>query len=99
MVLHKALSDQVRTNQRLKQHLLEHSTDGDLKERLAHFYRGSFDDLACVGYAIRNLFAHGDLTTTDIGFGLVADRKLLDAVAQALLDYSDGVFTKCAQKL
>jgi hypothetical protein len=99
VVLNKPLSAQVRGNQRLKQHLLEHSTDGDLKEKLGQFYRGTFDDLACVGYAIRNLFAHGDLTTTDIGFGLAADRRLLDAVAHALLEYSDGVFTKCVQKL
>ena len=99
VVLHKPLSVQLRGNQRLKKHLLEHSTNKDLKEKLVRFYGGSFDDLACVGYAIRSVFAHGDLTTTDIGMGLAGDRKLLDAVAQALLDYSDDIFTKCVQKL
>ena len=99
VVLDKSLSTKMRANIHLQEFLLEHTTDSNSKGKLKSFYKGNFDDIVCVAYALRNTFSHGDLLTTDIGSGLASDRKLLDAVATRLLTYCDDTFTRCVRRL
>jgi hypothetical protein len=53
----------------------------------------------CVAYAIRNVFAHGELTATPIGVALKTQRTTLEDLADFLLNYCDNIFTKCVEKL
>ena len=99
VVLDSKLSNKLRDNTKLQSFLLDHTRDADLKRKLNGFYKGSYDDIVCVAYGVRNLFSHGDLLTTDIGSGLASDRKLLDAVATRLLSYCDDKFTSCVRNL
>jgi hypothetical protein len=99
VVLDKSLSTKLRANIHLQSFLLDHTRDADLKRKLNGFYKGSYDDIVCVAYGVRNLFSHGDLLTTDIGSGFASDRKLLDAVATRLLTYCDDTFTSCVRRL
>jgi hypothetical protein len=99
VVLDSNLSTKLRANTKLQAFLLEHTRDPDLKRKLKGFYKGSYDDIVCVAYAVRNRFSHGGLLTTDIGSGLATDRKLLDAVATRLLSYCDDKFSSCVRKL
>ena len=99
VVLDSKLSTKLRANTKLQSFLLEHTREPDLKRKLKGFYKGSYDDIVCVAFAVRNLFSHGDLLTTDIGSGLASDRKLLDAVATRLLSYCDDKFTSCVRNL
>jgi hypothetical protein len=99
VVLDEKLSKKLRANIHMRDFLLEHTRDSDLKLKLKSFYKGNFHDITCVGYAVRNTFSHGDLLTSDIGSGLASDRKLLDEMAAVLMAYCDEVFSKCARRL
>jgi hypothetical protein len=93
------IAAKLRNNLVLKDILLEHTKDANLRNKLKSFYARSFDDIVCVAYAIRNLFAHGNLTTTDIGIGRASDRRLLDDISERMLAYCDEIFTKCVARL
>jgi len=60
---------------------------------------GTDDDIVCLAYGIRNLYAHAELTTTDILDGTVKQRAVLVDVADMILDYCDKTFSSFMDKL
>ena len=60
---------------------------------------GTDDDIVCLAYGIRNLYAHGELTTTDILDRTVKQRAVLVDVADTILDYCDKTFSSFMDKL
>lgn len=98
-VLNKSLAEALRKNQELLNFLIEHSKDSILISQLSKFRSGKNDDVICIAYAIRNVFAHGELTATAIGTRLASQRNELFNLAEFILDYCDEIFTKCFEKL
>ena len=58
------LASRLRMNKKLIDSLINYSTDSKLVGELVAFRKEASDDITCVAYAIRNIFAHGDLTAT-----------------------------------
>jgi len=52
-----------------------------------------------VAFALRNVFAHGELTASVVGTETIAKRKVFTDLAESLLDYCDDKFTLCLAKL
>jgi hypothetical protein len=93
------LAEKLRKNKQLINFLIEYSTDSILIAQLVSFRKNSNNDVVCVAYAIRNVFAHGELTATPIGVALKTERTTLLELADFLLNYCDDIFTKCVEKL
>lgn len=93
------IADRLRLNTKLMNFLISYSTDENLVKRIRQFSDGNSDDITRVAYAIRNVYAHGDLTSTAIGLSTYAQQDVLWDLATFLLSYSDDVFTKCVDKL
>ncbi len=98
-IIDNELSTKLRTNKKLRQFVFENTTDSIQLGNLTAFYQSRSDNITCVAYALRSLFAHGNLTTTDIGFGRAEDRKVIDAISDKILEYCDGIFSNCVAKL
>lgn len=98
-ILNKKLAGKLRENKELINFLIEHSVGSILISQLSKFRDDKNDDVVCIAYAIRNIFAHGELTATAIGTRLASQRKVLDELANFLLAYCDETFTKCVEKL
>ncbi len=93
------LAERLRNNKQLIDFLIEYSTDSILIGQLVAFRKSKNNDVVCVAYAIRNVFAHGELTATPIGVALKTQRTTLGDLADFLLNYCDNIFTKCVEKL
>lgn len=93
------LANRIRANTTLRLFIQNSSLTDWLKTRLQHMYIGTDNDIVCFAFAVRSLYAHGDLTTTDIGTGLARERKVITDVAEVMLDYCDTVFSDCMDKL
>lgn len=94
-----AIAQQLRANIKLMNFLIGYSTDATLTKRIYEFIGNKSDDITRVAYAIRNVYAHGDLTPSAIGLSTHAQQDVLWDLADFLLDYSDNVFDKCVEKL
>lgn len=70
-----------------------------LSTKLKLFFDGTTSDVICVAYALRNVFAHGDLTASVIGTETIAKRKVFTDLANAMLDYCDEIFERCMFRL
>lgn len=99
IVYKNLLAKRIRANAKLQSFIAKSSLESWLKQRLKHMYSGTDDDIVCFAFAIRSLYAHGDLTTTDIGTGLAKERKLIIDTAEAILDYCNEIFSECLNKL
>lgn len=93
------LAVRIRRNKTLVKFIQTSEFSAELTTRLRYFFDGTIDDVCSVAFAIRSSFAHGNLTTTDVGKGLATDRKLITDLANFLLSYSNEVFDKCLDKL
>ena len=93
------LAERLRNNKQLIDFLIEYSTDSILIGQLVAFRKNKNNDIVCVAYAIRNVFAHGELTATPIGIALKTERTTLIDLADFLLNYCNDIFTKCVEKL
>ena len=93
------LAERLRKNKQLIDFLVEYSTDSVLIGQLVAFRKNANNDIVCVAYAVRNVFAHGELTATPIGIALKDERTTLLDLADFLLNYCDDIFTKCVEKL
>ena len=98
-IVNARLAERLRKNSKLIDFLVEHSTDGTLLSKLISFRKNSSNDVVCVAYAIRNIFAHGELTATAIGTSLKSERETLYDLTDVLLNYCNENFTKCVEKL
>jgi hypothetical protein len=99
VIFNKDLANSIRKNDRLKHFLLTYNFRDDVKAKLKLLFDASTDDIVCIAFAVRNVFAHGELTTTDIGTGRACDRKLLTNIADEILKYCDNIFTECVKKI
>lgn len=93
------LANKLRKNKLLIDFLIEHSTNSILISQLASFKNFKNNDIVCVSYALRNVFAHGELTATAVGTTFAWQRKDMLELADYLLSYCDETFTKCVEKL
>ncbi len=93
------LAERIRANLKLKSYLLSYSYETSLSTKLKLFFNGTTSDIICVAYALRNVFAHGELTASVIGTETIAKRKVFTDLANSLLDYCDDIFEKCMLRL
>jgi|LakMenEpi03Aug12_release.lakeMendotaPanAssembly.Ray.scaffolds.fasta_scaffold275531_2 hypothetical protein len=99
-VINEDVAIKIRNNTVLKKFLLAYPDHHqEVKEKLQLFFSEGTSDVVCVAYAIRNIFAHGDLTATAIGTETKKKRDALLDLADAILDYCDQLFTKCVAKI
>lgn len=93
------LAQRLRENTKLRDYLTSYKSDSGLKTKIQNFFDGSTHDVVCVAYALRNIYAHGDLTASSVGTETIAKRKLFTDLANAILDYCDDRFSDCLDKL
>lgn len=93
------LATKIRENQKLKAYLLSYPHRSDLANKIRLFFDGTTSDVVCIAYALRNIFAHGELTASVIGTETIAKRKLFTELANSILDYCDDTFTLCLTRL
>jgi hypothetical protein len=98
-IFDKKLAPKLRANHKLTSFLIANTHDSGLINKLNLSFSGTTEDVLCVAYALRNVFAHGDLTATSIGTETKAKRKDFTDLANSLLDYSDDTFTQCLERL
>jgi hypothetical protein len=98
-VMDRELAVKIRANQKLKTYLLNYPHRGDIANKVHLFFNGTTNDIVCIAYALRNIFAHGDLTASVIGTETIAKRKLFTEIANSILDYCDDTFTLCLARL
>lgn len=94
------LAKKLRANTELESYLISYKElDPDLANNVKLFFDETTSDIICVAYALRNIFAHGELTATAIGTETKSKRKVFLDLSNAILDYSDEIFTLCVDKL
>jgi len=93
------LAKRIRLNLELKSYLLSYAYEASLSTKLKLFFDGTTSDIICVAYALRNVFAHGDLTASVIGTETIVKRKVFTDLANAILDYCDEIFDKSILRL
>ena len=93
------LAKKIRGNEKLKSYLLMYPHEQALANKVKLFFNGTTSDIVCIAYALRNIFAHGELTASIVGTETIAKRKVFTELANSLLDYCDETFTLCLKKL
>ena len=94
------LASHLRKNEKLMNFMLSYPHKSEaLREKLKLFFNGSTHDIVCVAYAIRCVFAHGDLTASVIGTETIAKRKMFTDIAEVLFNYCDRKFSDCIVRL
>lgn len=93
------LAKKLRSNEKLRTFLLAYPLDTALANKVKLFFDGTTSDIVSIAYALRNIFAHGDLTASPIGTETSAKREVFTKLANAMLLYSDEIFSKCLTKL
>lgn len=97
--LNPKLAIRLRENIKLISYLTTHPFRLDIRNKVDLFVGGTTDDIVCVAYALRNAFAHGDLTASAVGTSKKKHREDLLDLADGILDYSDELFVKCIHRL
>ncbi len=87
----------IRKNEDLKKFIKDSniytdSRNGQLKDDMEIFYKGYFDNIIPLSYAIRNCFSHGELTSARCGLNKAIHRKEIDELSKILLSYCDELF-------
>lgn len=98
-IIDSTIASKLRENELLIDFLVEHTSDSTLLGKLIGFRNRKSDDIICVAYALRNVFAHGELTATAVGTTLKRQRNTLNELADELLTFTNSQFTKCVEKL
>jgi len=93
------LAKKIRKNEKLKSYLLAYPHQDAVANKVRLFFDGTTSDIVCIAYALRNIFAHGDLTASAVGTETIAKRKVFTELANSLLDYCDDTFTLCIKGL
>ena len=87
----------IRKNEDLKKFIKDSNIYTDtrneqLKDDMEIFYKGYFDNIIPLAYAIRNCFSHGELTSSRCGLNKAIHRKEIDELSKILLSYCDELF-------
>ena len=93
------LAEKLRANHKLQEYLLAYPLDAALANKVKLFFDGTTSDIVCIAYALRNIFAHGDLTASPIGTETIAKREVFTKLANAILVYCDETFSNCLPRL
>lgn len=94
-----ALAIKIRQNEKLKSYLLAYPHEQSVANKIRLFFNGTSSDIVCIAFALRNIFAHGELTASVVGTETIAKRKVFTDLANSLLDYCDDTFSLCVKKL
>ena len=94
-----ALAIKIRQNEKLKSYLLAYPHEQAVANKIKLFFHGTSSDIVCIAFALRNIFAHGELTASVVGTETIAKRKVFTDLANSLLDYCDDTFSLCVKKL
>lgn len=100
-IIHKALADKLRENEKLKE-LLKISTavnNKNLVEQVDLFFENENDDVMCIATGLRNTFAHGVFTTAGAGLTTKRKQKIIDELANVVLDMTDDIALECVSQL
>ena len=97
--LNPKLAMRLRENIELISYLTVHPFRLDIRNKVNLFINGTTHDIVCVAYALRNAFAHGDLTASAVSTSKKKHRDDLLDLADGILDYSDELFNKCIGRL
>lgn len=98
-VIDHPLANALRLNVQLKDYLLKQKHNDETRERINAFYLGRHDDVLCIAFAVRNTFAHGDLTASTIGLNKKKHRDSLSDLSRAVLSYCNDHFERCIERL
>ena len=93
------LAIKIRENEKLKSYLISYPHEEAVAIKVKFFFNGTTSDIICIAFALRNIFAHGELTASVVGTETIAKRKVFTDIANSLLDYSDETFSLCLKKL
>jgi hypothetical protein len=93
------LANKIRQNEKLKSYLLSYPHENAISNKIKLFFNGTTSDIICISYALRNIFAHGELTASVVGTETAAKRKVFTELANSILDYCDETFTQCLDRL
>jgi hypothetical protein len=99
VILEPKLAKKIQTNIALKSYLLSSRFNIDLNNKLNLFYNDSIGDVSAIAFALRNVYAHGDLTASVVGAEKAKHRKNLDELATKILEFSDDAFSRCIARL
>jgi hypothetical protein len=93
------MADKIRAQKYITEVLIKYTRDADLLHQLKEFEDNKNNDITCIAYAIRNIYAHGDLTPTAMKIRSIKRGKIFFDLADFLLEYCDEIFTKVIDKL
>jgi len=99
VIFDRQLAEQLRKNTKLAQYLATSNLQNWLKRKIDNLLNGTDDDIVCLTFGIRNLYALGELTTTDILNRTVKQRAVLVDVSDTILEYCDQIYSGCMDKL
>ena len=99
IINNKAMAEKLIKNTKLMTLLRNKTIDKNLSDQIEMFLKGESFDILCIARAIRNVFIHGTFTTTSGGVKNRQDAEIYFELAETLLKYCDGTFTRCIKKL
>ncbi len=100
VIVDARLARDLRLNTKMFEYFISSTkTEEKLGSELQAFRNSNYDNVWCVSRAIRNSFAHGELTASTIYLDKKKNRQALDDLALKVLQSSDDIFTKCVGKM
>jgi hypothetical protein len=84
--------DNKKYNYKTLAYIYTDTRNEQLKDDMEIFYKGYFDNIIPLSYAIRNCFSHGELTSARCGLNKAIHRKEIDELSKILLSYCDELF-------
>lgn len=100
-IISKVLANKLRENEELN-HLLKISSavnNKNLVEQVSLFFENKNDDVMCIATGLRNTFAHGVFTAAGAGLTTKRKQKIIDELANAVLDMTDEIALECVTQL
>ena len=100
VIVDARLARDLRLNTKMFEYFISSTSIREVwKAQLQEFGKGNHDNVWCVSYAVRNCFAHGELTASTIYLGKKKNRDALDDLASKVLQSSDDIFSKCVGRM
>lgn len=93
------LADRIREQKYIIEVLIKYTVDADILNQIIEFKNNNSNDIICIAYGLRNIYAHGDLTPSAMRLRKEEQAELLYDLAKVLLKYCDEIFTKVIEKL
>ncbi len=94
-----SLANQIRLNTQLLNLLIENIDAKQLISKITDFQKSQSSNVAPIVKGIRNLVAHGELSSTGAVAGSQKHTKALHELATLVLDDSDKIFTEFVSKI